>query len=97
MPINRRQRRTSMAEIIGKPSTDAKQLAYRQMHRAVPCRKRSTNENPNNPAVKCPGVAGVPCGRITQADMFVDVSDLDIGAVFICDACAERLRRTGVM
>jgi len=73
----------------------------RSLRGSVPSHKRARKENPDNPALKCRGTVSWKCGRITQADMFVDVSDLDESvrgdSIFVCDACVERLRRTGVM
>ena len=64
--------------------------ALRSMRAAVPSRKRPHREKPDNPLVKCP-----VCGRVTQADMFRDVSEFDVGADFACDGCTSRWRREG--
>lgn len=70
--------------------------AFNVMRSAVPARKRPRRESPDNPVVKCP-----VCGRVTQADMFLEVSDLDPsitgGADFACDGCTSRWRREGRM
>jgi hypothetical protein len=58
---------------------------------------RDRESLPNNPTVRAPC-----CGRKTSADMLVDVSGLPSevrpqAAVYMCDACRERVFADGVM
>lgn len=77
--------------------TDEKEKEFRKLQRLVPRKKRSSNENPENPVVKCEGTAVKKCSRITQADMFIDISDLPKEvrgeSIYVCDACIDRLKR----
>ena len=53
---------------------------------------REQIHNSDNPTVRC------ACGRTTQADMMLDVSDLDDeltgGEDYVCDGCWTRWKRT---
>lgn len=90
MPV---RKNLMVAQQKGTPAARARaREAFKNMRAAVPARKRPRQENLDNPVVKC-----LVCSRITQADMCLDVHDLDVGADFACDGCTSRWQREGRM